>query len=309
MAAVQGRVAARSGARPFWTERRRESLAFLLFILPNMTMLTIWTFYPFFSSLYLSVTNWNLLQPVKRFVGLSNYASLMRSEIFWKVVSNTVVFTVGTVFIKLGLALALAVLLNQWLAGRAVWRAIIFSPHVTTSAAMALVWLSMYDPNHGPLAALFSFLGLSFPNVMASTSLALPAIMVVAIWQGLGYSTVIFLAALQGVNRDLKDAAAVDGANSWQAFWHVSFPAISPVTYFLVVTSLISAFQTFDLIQVMSKGGPVNSTSLYVFYLYEEAFSYYRMGHASAVAVIFFTIIMAITYLQTQIAQRWVHYS
>ena len=214
----------RSGRSPFrLTERRREHTAFLLFILPNLTMLSIWTFYPFFSSLYLSVTNWNLLQPTKRFIGLSNYASLFASPIFWQVIRNTVLFTAGTVFIKLALALALAVLLNQWLVGRGLWRAIIFSPHITTSAAMALVWLSMYDPNHGPLAALWTLFGLDFPNVMASTTLALPGIMVVAIWHGLGYATVIFLAALQNVSRDLKDAASVDGANAWQSFWHVSF--------------------------------------------------------------------------------------
>ncbi len=289
--------------------RRRECLAFLCFVMPNMIMLTIWTYYPFFRSFYLSLTNWNMLQPQKRFVGFANYASLWGSYDFWLVMRNTLFFTVNTVFVKLAIALALAVLLNQQLVGRPVWRAAIFSPHITTSAAMALVWAALLDPNHGPLAAVLSAFGLHFDkHILASTTMALPAVMVVSIWHGLGYATIVFLAALQGVSRDLKDAAAVDGANAWQVFWNVSFPSISPVTYFLVVTGLVSAFQTFDIIKVMTGGGPVLATTTYVLYLYREAFHYFRMGFASAIAVIFFVIIMALTYLQTRLAKRWVHY-
>ena len=291
------------------TERKREYIAFLLFILPNMVMLAIWVYYPFFYSIYLSLTNWNLLNPEYSFVGLANYANLLQNPTYLQVVYNTLAYAGGTVFIRLAISLGLALLLNRVLFASSLWRLIIFSPHITTSAAMALVWLSMYDPTFGPLSSLLDGIGLKFPNVMASTDLALPALMVVGIWKGLGFSTIVFLAAMQNVSKDLLDAASVDGANAWRSFWHVTFPAISPVTYFLVITGLIGAFETFDIVSVMTGGGPSNSTNLYVYSLYREAFHYNRMGYASAIAVVFFFVMMAFTYLQTRLANRWVTYS
>jgi ABC-type sugar transport system permease subunit len=291
------------------TERKREYLAFLLFIIPNMVMLAIWVYYPFFYSIYLSLTNWNLLSPDYKFVGLANYANLLQNPTYLQVVSNTLAFAGGTVFIRLAISLGLAVLLNRALYGSSLWRLVIFSPHITTSAAMALVWLSMYDPTFGPLSSIFDAMGIKFPNVLSSTDMALPALMVVGIWKGLGFSTVVFLAAMQNVSKDLLDAASVDGANAWRSFWHVTFPGISPVTYFLVITGLIGAFETFDIVSVMTGGGPSNSTNLYVYSLYREAFHYNRMGYASAIAVVFFFVMMAFTYVQTRLANRWVTYS
>lgn len=307
---VASNTTAGAGHRPpLLNRRRREYLAFLLFALPNMVLLAIWVYWPFLFSLYLSITNWNILSAAKRIVWFGNYSKLFQDPLFWQVMQNTVLYTFATVFVRLALSLALAVLLNQWLIGRGFWRLIIFSPHITTSAAMALVWLAMYEPNYGPIAGVLSWFGLTFPNVMASTTWALPALMVVGIWKGLGYATVVFLAALQGVSQDLKEAAAIDGANGWQAFWNVSFPAISPVTYFLVVTGLIGTFQTFDLVKVMTNGGPLNATNLYVFQLYQEGFTYFRMGFASALAVVMFIFVMGFTYVQTRLAERWVSYS
>jgi sn-glycerol 3-phosphate transport system permease protein len=290
------------------TERRREYLAFLIFILPNITLLAMWTFWPFFHSFYLSLTNWNLLRPTWDMVGVDNYLRLFRSPEFWQITRNTLIFAVGTVTIGLVLALALALLLNQWLIARGFWRLVIFSPHITTSAAMALVWLSMYDPKHGIFAAIFSWMGLRFPNVLSDPSLVLLAIMLVAIWKGLGFSTVILLAGLQGVDRTLKEAAAMDGANSWQIFRHVSFPAITPIFYFLTITGLMSAIKTFDIVSVMTGGGPANASNLYVYQIYREAFGFQRMGFASALAAIMFVLIMVFTYAQTRVKDRWVNY-
>jgi sn-glycerol 3-phosphate transport system permease protein len=290
-------------------DRRREHVVFVLLVLPNVLLLGVWTYWPFVYSLYLSLTNWNLLRPTRDFVGLANYAALLASDQFWQTVTNTILYTAGTVFVRLALSLALAVLLNQGcLVLRSLWRLVIFSPHITTSAAMALVWLSVYDPNHGPLEAVFARVGLHFPNVMASTTLVLPALMVVGIWKGIGFSTVVFLAALQGVPRELKEAAAVDGAGAWGSFRHVSLPAISPVSYFLMVTGIIDAFQTFDLVSVMTGGGPANASTLYVYDLYREAFHYYRAGYASAMAVVFLLVMVSFTWIQTRVARRWVHY-
>jgi ABC-type sugar transport system permease subunit len=296
-------------AARWWTERRREGAWFVVLVLPNLLLLGVWTYWPFAYSVYLSLTNWNFLRPRRDFVGLANYAALLSSPTFWLVVWNTCVYTVGTVAVRLALSLALASLLNHpRLVLRGLWRLVIFSPHVTTSAAMALVWLSIYDPNHGPLEALLSRVGLHLPNVMASTTLVLPALMGVGIWKGLGFSTVVFLAALQGVARDLREAAAVDGAGAWGTFWHVTFPGISPVTYFLAVTGIIDAFQTFDVVSVMTGGGPADASMLFVYYLYREAFHFYRAGYASALAVVFLVVIMLFTYAQSRLARRWVHY-
>lgn len=290
------------------TERRREYLAFLAFIAPNLILLSMWTFWPFFHSLYLSLTNWNLLRPTWDMVGVDNYLRLLRSPEFWQITRNTLVFAFGTVVIGLTIALALAVLLNQWLVARGLWRLVIFSPHITTSAAMALVWISMYDPKHGAFAAALSWIGLEFPNVLASPRYVLPAIMLVAIWKSLGFSTVVLLAGLQGVDSSLKEAAAIDGANSWQVFRHVSFPAITPIMYFLTITGLMSAIKTFDIVSVMTGGGPANASNLYVYQIYREAFGFQRMGVASALAAIMFVLIMLFTYLQTRVKDRWVSY-
>ncbi|MDI9549606.1 MAG: sugar ABC transporter permease [Chloroflexota bacterium] len=295
---------------PRWhmTERRREYLAFILFVMPNLTLLIIWTYWPFFHSFYLSLTNWNLLKPTWDMVGVDNYLRLLRSPEFWQITRNTLIFSFGTVTIGLTLSLALAVSLNQWLVARGFWRLVVFSPHITTSAAMALVWISMYDPKHGIFAAAFSWLGLRFPNVLASPTFVLPAIMLVAIWKSLGFSTVVLLAALQGVDTTLKEAAAIDGANAWQIFRNVSFPAITPVFYFLTITGLMTAIKTFDIVSVMTGGGPANRSNMYVFQIYREAFGFQRMGVASALAVIMFVIVMLFTYLQTRYKERWVSY-
>jgi multiple sugar transport system permease protein len=233
---------------------------------------------------------------------------IVNTPVFWQVLFNTIFFTVGVLTVRLTLSLGLAILLNQKLKAIGFWRLIYFSPHITTSAAMALVWLTIYDPIHGPIQAILEVFGGQFPNVLDSPDLALPALMVVDIWKGLGYSTIVFLAALQGVDREIKDAAEVDGANGWQMFRNITFPSISPVTYFLLVTGLIGLFRTFNLVQVMTEGRPQNATNLYVFYIYNEAFHFQKFGYASAVAVVMVILIIAFTFLQTRAAEKWVHY-
>ena len=293
---------------PWWTERRREAVAFLVLVSPNLILLGIWTYWPFIQSFYLSLTDWNPLKPNSKFVAFDNYRKLLASSDFWQITRNTLIFAAGTVTIGLALALALAVLLNQKLAGRSLWRFIYFSPHITTTAAIALVWSAMYAPDYGVFAALLSAVGVTFPNVLASPAWVLPALMLVAIWKGLGFSMVVFLAALQGVDRALLEAAAIDGANGWQRFWHVTFPAISPVTYFLVVVGVMGAIKTFDLVAVMTGGGPAGASNMYVYQIYREAFDYLRMGMASALAVIMFVLILALTYFQAMLKRRWVSY-
>ena len=286
----------------------KEYLTFLAFIAPNFILFAVFIFWPLIYSFYLGFTKWNMISPTKEFVGLDNYFKMFNDPVFWMASRNTVYLAVGSVFIKLAIALGLALLLNQRLAGRSIYRAIIFSPTFTTSVAVAMVWTWIFDPFYGLLRVPLNLVGLASPRWLSDVLWTMPAIIIVAIWNGIGYDMVIFLAGLQGIPIDLYEAARVDGASTWQLFRHVTFPLLSPTTFFLMVTSIIGAFKAFDIVAVMTAGGPMNSSNVYIHYLYQNAFKWFKVGFASAQAVIFFIVILIITILQVKLSDRWVHY-
>lgn len=288
--------------------RRREYLTFLGFIAPNFILFGIFTFWPLIYSFFLSFYKWNMIAPTKEFVRLENYARMFRDPTLLLVSRNTLYLAGGTVFIKLALALGLALLLNQRLSGRSIYRAIIFSPTFTTSVAVAMVWSWIFDPFYGLLRVPLNLVGIASPRWLSDVNWTMPAIIIVSIWNGLGYDMVIFLAGLQGIPRDLYEAARVDGASGWRLFWNITFPLLSPTTFFLLVTSIIGAFKTFDIVAVMTGGGPMNSSNVYVHYLYQNAFRWFKAGYASALAVVFFVVILVITVVQVRLSRRWVHY-
>jgi len=290
------------------SRRRREYLTFLGFVAPNFILFGVFTFWPLIYSFFLSFQKWNMIAPTKKFVGLQNYARMLRDPTLLQVARNTLYLAGGTVFIKLALALGLALLLNQRLAGRSVYRAIIFSPTFTTSVAVAMVWSWIFDPFYGLLRVPLNLVGIASPRWLSDINWTMPAIIIVSIWNGLGYDMVIFLAGLQGIPRELYEAARVDGATGWRLFWNITFPLLSPTTFFLLVTSIIGAFKTFDIVSVMTGGGPMNSSNVYVHYLYQNAFRWFRAGYASALAVVFFVVILIITLVQVRLSRRWVHY-
>ena len=286
----------------------KEYLTFLAFIAPNFILFAVFIFWPLIYSFYLGFTKWNMISPTKEFVGLDNYIKMFNDPVFWMASRNTVYLAVGSVFIKLAIALGLALLLNQRLAGRSLYRAVIFSPTFTTSVAVAMVWSWIFDPFYGLLRVPLNLVGLASPRWLSDVLWTMPAIIIVAIWNGIGYDMVIFLAGLQGIPIDLYEAARVDGASNWQLFRHVTFPLLSPTTFFLMVTSIIGAFKAFDIVAVMTAGGPMNSSNVYIHYLYQNAFKWFKVGFASAQAVIFFIVILIITILQVKLSDRWVHY-
>jgi len=288
--------------------RRREYLSFLAFVAPNFILLSVFTFWPLIYSFFLSFRKWNMIAPTKEFVGLSNYGKMIADSVYWQVSRNTLYLAGGAVFIKLVLALALALLLNQRLGGRAVYRAIIFSPTFTTSVAVAMVWSWIFDPFYGLLRVPLNLLGLASPRWLSDIRWTIPAIIIVTIWQGLGYDMVIFLAGLQSIPTDLYEAARVDGATGWRLFRNITFPLLSPTTFFLVITSTIGAMKAFDIVAVMTGGGPMNSSNVYVYYLYQNAFRWFKSGYASAMAVVLFLVILMITLVQVRLSRRWVHY-
>ncbi|MEA4811806.1 MAG: sugar ABC transporter permease [Anaerolineaceae bacterium] len=287
---------------------RKDHLTFLGFIAPNFILFAVFTFWPLIYSLYLSFMRWNMISPNKTWVGFENYILLSKDPVFWLAVKNTVYVTAGTVIIKLAIALFLAVLLNQKLAGRLLYRAVIFSPTFTTSVAVAMVWTWIFDPFYGILRYPIEALGLVSPNWLGDVNWTVPALIIVSIWQGLGYDMVIFLAGLQSIPKILYEAAEVDGASKSSSFFNITLPLLSPTTFFLIITSIISSFKTFDLVAVMTQGGPLNSSNVYIYYLYQLAFKRFRMGAASAMSVIFFVVILMITVIQVRISKKWVHY-
>lgn len=292
-----------------WNRRKLgDWFTFLAFTAPNFLLLTVFTFWPVVYSLYLSFYRWNMVSPTKKWLGLENYTAMTQDPVFWQTLVNTTLLAGGTVFVTLGIALFLAILLNQRIRGRTTYRAIIFSPTFTTSVAIAMVWEWIFNPYYGLLKVPLSWVGLESPGWLLDPKWALPAVMIVVIWANIGYDMVIFLAGLQAVPTDLYEAARVDGASRWSLFWHVTFPLLSPTTFFLVIVSIISAFKAFDIVAVMTGGGPLNSTNVYVYYLYQNAFRWFKTGYASALAVVLFVIILTITIFQMRLSRRWVHY-
>jgi sn-glycerol 3-phosphate transport system permease protein len=302
------RLSARIGWAQLPRRQKQERLTFLAFIAPNFILFAVFTFWPLVYGFVLSFTKWNMISPTKEIIGLGNYMAMVQDPIFWKVLGNTFYLAGGSIVVRLGLALGLALLLNQKLAGRDAYRSIIFSPTFTTGAAVALVWSWIFHEDIGLLRVPLNFLGLPSPNWLGDVRWTMPAIIIVTIWKGMGYDMVIFLAGLQSIPADLYEAARVDGAGRWSLFRHVTLPMLSPITFFLVITTTIGALQAFDIVAVMTGGGPLNSSKVYVYYLYDNAFKWFKVGYASALSMVLFLIILAITIIQVRMSQRWVHY-
>jgi len=287
---------------------RRDRNSFLLFVAPNFILLSVFVFWPIIYSFCLSFFKWNMIAPKKTYLGFANYASLFNDPVFWQVARNTLILAAATVIIKLSISLGLALALNTRIKGQALYRAIIFSPTFTTSVAVAMVWSWIFHPTFGLLRVFIRPLGLRAPDWINEVNFSLPAVIIVLIWSGIGYDMVLFLAGLKNIPRELYDASMVDGASAWQNFLYITFPMLSPTTFFLTVTSIIGALKAFDIIAVMTDGGPMNSSNVFVLYLYQNAFQWFKTGFASALALVLFILIMGITLFQNRLSRRWVHY-
>ncbi|MEZ4863716.1 MAG: sugar ABC transporter permease [Caldilineaceae bacterium] len=285
-----------------------------LFLLPSFLGFLIFVVLPVVASLALSFVEWNLLTPPK-FVGIENYIQLLtRDAVFRKVAWNTLFFMVTIVPLQLGLGLALAVALNQQIRGMLVYRVIYFMPVVTTIVAGAIIFQFLLNRDFGLFSTgiwrLAEWTGWNIqpPDFLNSTRWAKPSVVLLTLWKNVGFTMVIYLAALQGVPQELYDAANVDGASGWQRFRNVTLPLVSPTTFFLFVIQMIGAFQLFTEAFVMTRGGPAQSTLTVVYYIYQNAFEFQKMGKASAIAWFLFIFIFLFTFVQTRMQRRWVHY-
>jgi ABC-type sugar transport system permease subunit len=294
--------------RPSRRRERREWLLFALLIGPNLLLFGVFTYWPLLSNAYLSFVRWNFLRPRMPFVWFDNYVDVFTSAQFWTIVRNTLTFTVCSVGLTLLLGLALALLLNQPLRSRDAARAVLFSPTIMSGAVVAVVWSYIFDPRYGLIDQILGLAGLSSPDWLGTTAWAMPAVIIVYVWKNLGYAVVIYLAGLQGIPRELYDAARVDGAGPWPRFRHVTLPGLSPVAFFLSVTSLLSTFQSFDIIKVLTDGGPVDATTTLIYYLYDLGFVSYDAGKAGVVAVVLFAIMLVLTLVQLRYLERRVSY-
>lgn len=288
---------------------RREWLLFALLIGPNLLLFGVFTFWPLLYNFYLSFVSWNFLRPRRPFVGLANYIDVLGDPQFWAIVLNTLTFAICSVGLTLALGLALALLINQPLRYRNAARAVLFSPVVMSGAVVAVVWSYIFDPRYGLIDQLLGLVGLSSPNWLGDPAWAMPAVILVYVWKNLGYAVVIYLAGLQGIPRELYDAARVDGAGPWNRFWNVTLPGLSPVAFFLSVTSILATFQSFDIIKVLTNGGPANATNTLIFHLYELGFVSYDAGEAGVVAMVLFGIMLVLTLIQLRYLERRVSYA
>lgn len=292
------------------SRRRRSALIwFLLLAGPNLVLLAVFVYRPLIQSFYLSTLQWNLGSPVARQIGLGNYVELFTSRGFSQIVTTTVVFTVATVGGAMLLGLGLAVLLNQKLKGRGFARTVAFAPYVLSGFAVGILWLFIFDPRYGLMREVLSWVGASSPQWYTERPWPLVMVIVVYLWKNLGYVALIYLAGLQSVPQDLKDAAALDGASSFRTLRSVILPLLTPTSFFLLVTMMLASLQSFDIIKAMTQGGPLGSTTTLMYSVYQESFVNGRAGYASAVATVLFLVLLAVTAVQMRFLQRKVHYA
>lgn len=297
-------IAKRRGMAP---AQLRGLLLGLLFVSPWLIGFILWTVYPLVSSLYYSFTRYDLLRPPV-FLGLENYRQILTDDPHFPTVMYNTIYYVG-LSVPLGVisAFLLATLLNTRIIGRSVFRAIFFFPAIVPAVVVAMVWLFLLNAQYGAINSTLAGLGLSTIPFISSPQWAKPSLILIHMWAQ-GNAMVIFLATLQDVPRSLYEAATVDGANAWHKFWHVTVPMCTPVILFNLVMGFIGGFQNFTLPWLLTNGGPAQATEFYAVHLYRNAFSYLRMGKASALAWILFIIIVTFTVILFKSSGRWVYY-
>ncbi len=287
--------------------RQQNSTGWVL-IMPVLIGTIVFSFIPVLFSLAMSFTRWNAMNPPK-FIGLEHFGQILGGDQYYvQAVMNTFVFAFGSIFFGLIFGLGLALLANMKVHGKNFYRTAYFAPTVTSTIAVGIVWSFIYAPQVGLLNSLLNMMGIQGPDWIGSTKTALFSVVIVQTWFISGYNMVIYLAGLQGIPESLYESATIDGANHRQKFLHITLPMLSPTTFFLMITSFIASFQVFNLIFVMTAGGPGYATTVYIHYLYIRAFQYSEMGYASAMAWVLFIVIAAITIFQWKMQKHWVHY-
>ena len=307
--AGRDRVAIRSETQMgSWRLRRQWSGTYLC-LLPSLLFLALFTYYPMGFSAYLSLFRWNVLNPEAIFVGVENYLQLWQEPLFWLVLRNNLFYALGTIPATMALALFLAVLTNQKLGRvRSVYRVALFYPTMIPMVAAAMLWVWIFNPGIGLFNHYTSFVGVPRIEWLYDRHWALPAIIIMSIWKNFGYFMLIYLAALQGIPMDLYEAASIEGAGAWARFWKITFPMLAPASLFVFVVAIISSFQVFDQVFVMTQGGPADQTNVLTFFIYQNAFRFWDIGMGATLTTIFVCLLLAIILLVFRGVGRHVYY-
>ena len=284
----------------------RSNLIGYSFILPNLIGYAIFVFIPVIFSFILSVMKWDGSRAPMEFVGLQNFAQIFSDRIFVQSFVHTIQYALLTVFPTLVLSLLLAVLLNHKLKGIAIFRTALYFPYIASIVAVGAVWNMLFQPDFGPINEFLKLIGISKPpRWVVDVKWAMVAISVVSIWKYMGYYMIVYLAALQGISGSLYEAAGIDGANGFQKLRYITIPMLTPTTFFVLIMLTIQCFKVFDLVYVMTGGGPGNATKTLVNYIYEKAFTSWQFGPASAGAIVLFSVVLIITLIQFAGEKKW----
>ncbi|MBO7747454.1 sugar ABC transporter permease [Paenibacillus sp. MWE-103] len=275
---------------------------------PNMVWTLVFTVFALYYSIYLSFQEVDVFSGNNRFIGLDNYKQSFADPVFGSSLWHTTLFTLVTVPLSMAIAVVVAVLLNGRIKGRTIMRGAFFLPSILPIIAIAQVWIWIYEPSYGLLNFALEHLGVTHPDNpikwLVSPDTAMLAVIVFAVWKGFGYNMVIYLAALQGISRSLYEAAEIDGASPVQKFLSITVPGLRPATFFILITSVSGAFQTFGEVYALTNGGPMNATNMIAFYIYQYAFQFFKIGRGAAVSVVLFVLLFALTAWQWRSYQR-----
>ncbi|MET3548629.1 sn-glycerol 3-phosphate transport system permease protein [Paenibacillus favisporus] len=277
-------------------------------VAPAIIVFAMFFIYPIFYMMYLSLFDWNFVSPTKTFVGIQNFVDLLSEPDFRKVLSNTTLYTVLTVTLTTGLSLFMAIWLNRSGFFYGLVQGAIFSPHIISLVSISLLWSWLMDPEYGLLNWVIGLFGFGKLEWLSHPSTSLISLVIVAVWKGLGYNALVFIAGLQSIPQDIYEAASLDRSRPWTTFTRLILPMLSPTIFFLVIINLIGSFQVFETIAIMTQGGPVNSTNTLVYYIYEAGFRFFKIGYASAAGVILLFIVGILTIVYFRLLSSRVHY-
>ena len=287
---------------------RKDFFTGMGFILPSLLGFLIFTFIPVVISLCLSFTSWNFMEGIEgiKFNGLANYIRLFSDEWFLNSYKNNIIFTAVTVPVLIALGLVMATIINKYIYGGGVVRTMIFIPYIASVVAVCTVWMVLLQPSYGPVNEFFRSIGIANPpGWLADFKWSLPSIMIIYVWQQVGYYSIVFLAGLKGLPEDVYEAAKVDGASSIRQFFSLTVPLISPTTFFLTIMGIIGSFKVFDQISVLTQGGPGSSSSVMAYYVYRTAFDYFEMGYANTLAWALFVLVFLVTLVQWKMQTKF----
>lgn len=279
-----------------------------LMVAPAMAVFGVFILYPIFYMIYLSFFDWNLIGEMK-YIGLENYTDMLSDKDFWQVLGNSVYYMVMVVIFQMILSLLLAAYLNRNTRVNRILQSIAFTPYITSMVSVAFIWMWLMDSDYGLLNYLLSLIGLGPVGWLSDPKVAMNSLVLVSVWKGLGYNTIIIISAMQSVPGYLYEAAALDKTPKWKAFWKITLPMISPTLFFLALMNIIAALKVFETVNIMTQGGPMNSTNTLVYNIYQYGFDYFKIGYASALGVALMVVIGFFTLIYFRVLSKRVYYN